>query len=133
MGVLIQATNGAPVGSDSVMAGLLQTNVVNLTLVPGTWNIVSWPYEASGILSNSLQNPYGTDETSLGFTNVDFAYIQPVGTNNPIQARWLKGKWSQSFNSSVVNDIGGMQLRAGDGIMYRAASGSTASWVPVVP
>ncbi len=133
MGVLIQANTNA--SGYSIMAGLLETNTVNISLVANKWNILAWPYEASGVLSNSLKNldSSGIDTTPLGFTNVDFAYIQPIGTNNPIQARWVNGTWRMSFNTTLGDDVGGMQLRAGDGIMYHAVGGSTAEWKPTVP
>jgi hypothetical protein len=133
MGVLIQANTNA--SGYSIMAGLLETNTVNISLVPNKWNILAWPYEASGVLSNSLKNlgSSGVDTTPLGFTNVDFAYIQPIGTNNPIQARWVAGTWRMSFNTTLGADVGGMQLRAGDGIMYHAVGTSTAEWKPTVP
>ncbi len=132
MGVLIQVVGDNSADKTTILAGIKQTNTVAGTSVAhNTWNIFAWPYETTGTLGATITNPDGTDNTAAGYANSDYAWIQQVGTLNPIQARCVGGVWRQFFNSTSGPILTDLTLKAGDGIMYHGSATSGAMWAPV--
>ena len=140
MGVRIMTTN-SPANSDTntIFVGLQQTSPVSITLSPG-WNILAWPYDASGTLGPSIANAYGNNNPAA-YALGDFALVQQSGSINPVQSRYVisptaGSHWRQFFNTTGGTILDTMPLQSGDGLMYNMYApggvrpGAAAVWQP---
>lgn len=129
MGVLIQ-TMGDAVDTNTIFAGLLQTNTTSISLTSNSWNVLSWPYEGAGYFAAAISNAVGNSAQS-GYLLGDYAWIMQGGSAAPIPARYVNGVWRKYFTTvsgQVLTTV--VTLNAGDGVMYKAASNSAAIWQP---